>query len=296
MDLNSLKVFTEVALRGSFSGASKALNMPVSTVSRKVSEFEESLGQKLMERSTRNLRLTEAGETLYQYALRSVEEMEAGLVALEEKQDQVEGTLRVALPPNVEIAWEAIGEFVSNYPKVKLQTLAMTREVDPIADHIDVVIQYQESQNPSVISRKLATIVPQLVASKGYVEKYGKPNNIEDLTNFQCLARENPDTDAYWTLNGNKFFFQPHMTSNEFRLLHYLTQRDFGIAQLPPYFCRREIESGEFVSILPEVESPKVDVHLVYPSRKHLSRVVRAFIEHSIAFSQDEDPQYWKAR
>lgn len=295
MDLNSLKVFTEVVNQGSFSGAAKSLHMPVSTVSRKVSELEESLGQKLLERSTRNLRLTESGETLFQYALRSVEEMEAGLMALEERQDQVEGTLRIALPPNFEVAWQALGEFVVAHPKVKLQTLAMTREVDPIADHIDVVIQYQASNNPSVISRKVAAITPLLVASKRYIETHGQPTSLDDLAKFQCLARENPDADAYWTLNGKRTYFQPYLTANEFRLLRYLVSQDLGIAQLPPYFCQQEIESGQFLVVLSEFAPPKVDVHLVYPSRKHLSRVVRAFIEYSVAFTQDENSQYWKA-
>lgn len=295
MDLNSLKVFTEVVNQGSFSSAAKLLNMPVSTVSRKVSELEEALGQKLLERSTRNLRLTESGETLYQYALRSVEEMEAGLMALEERQDQVEGTLRIAMPPNFQIGWEGLRHFMTEHPKVKLQTLAITREVDPISDHIDVVIQYQASNNPSVISRKVADMTPLLVASKQYVDEYGKPKTIEELAGFQCLARDNPDAETFWTLNGSKTYFQPYMTTNEFSFLRYLVQQGFGIAQLPPFFCYPEIESGDFVVILPEVESPKVDVHLVYPSRKHLSRVVRAFIEYSVAFSQNENPQYWKA-
>ena len=295
MDLNSLKVFTEVVNQGSFSGAAKSLYMPVSTVSRKVSELEESLGQKLLERSTRNLRLTESGETLFQYALRSVEEMEAGLMALEERQDQVEGTLRIAMPPNFQIGWEGLRHFMTEHPKVKLQTLAITREIDPISDHIDVVVQYQASNNPSVISRTVASMRPVLVASKEYVEEHGQPSTVEELKEFQCLARDNPDTESFWTLNGTRTYFQPYMTTNEFSFLRYLVKQGFGIAQLPPFFCHSEIESGEFILILPDVESPKVDVHMIYPSRKHLSRVVRAFIEHSVAYSQDEKPQYWQA-
>ncbi|MEZ8106926.1 LysR substrate-binding domain-containing protein [Vibrio clamense] len=296
MDLNSLKIFTEVVDHGSFSAASKSLTMPVSTVSRKISEFEESLGQRLMERSTRNLRLTEAGETLYQYALRSVEEMEAGVLALQESQDQIEGTLRLAMPPNFEIAWGAIKEFTQKYPKVKLQTLGITRDIDPISDHIDIVIQYTASKNPSLISRRVATITPILVASKRYVEMYGSPKSSADFHKFQCLARENPDATPFWTLNNEKVYLEAAITSNEFRFLRFLVKQDSGIAQLPPFFCTQEIESGEFVEILPEYSAPKVDVHLVYTSRKHLSRVVRTFIEHSIEFTQNERSEFWRAQ
>ena len=294
MDLNSLKVFAEVVNRGSFSGASKALNMPVSTVSRKVSEFEESLGQKLMERSTRNLRLTEQGETLYQYAQRSVEEMEAGLVALEEKQDQVEGTIRVAMPPNFELAWDGLRGFHLEFPKVKVQILGITREVDLINDHIDVALQYGESTSPSSISRKVATITPMLIASKRYIDQHGSPKNIEELAQFHCIARDNPNTENFWTLNGERYYFKPTMTSNEFRMLRFFVKNDMGIAQLPPYFCQEELESGEFVQILPEVSSPNVEIHMVYASRKHLSRVVRTFLDFSKNYAND-DTKYWSA-
>lgn len=295
MDLNSLKIFTEVVAHGSFSAASKSLIMPVSTVSRKISEFEECLGQRLMERSTRNLRLTEAGETLYQYALRSVEEMEAGVSALQKKQDQVEGTLRVALPPNFEVTWGGVKDFIVQYPKVKLQLLGITRGVDPISDNIDIAIQYNASQNPSLISRKLANITPILVASKGYIELFGKPTSIADLNNFRCLARENPGIDPFWTMNGEKVYFEPAVTSNEFRFLRFLVKQDCGIAQLPPFFCKQEIENGEFVQILPEYSAPVIDIHLIYTSRRHQSRVVRAFIDHSVEFSRNEQSEYWQS-
>lgn len=294
MDLNCLKIFTEVVERGSFSAASKSLTMPVSTVSRKISEFEERLGQRLMERSTRNLRLTEAGETLYQYALRSVEEMEAGVSALQKQQDQVEGSLRLSLPPNFEVAWKPINDFITRYPKVKLQLLGITRDVDLIADNIDVAIQYNASQNQSLISRKLVSITPILVASKRYVDLYGKPTSPADLEHFRCLARENPGAEPFWTMSGERVYFEPSMTSNEFRLLRYLVKQDSGIAQLPPFFCREEIDTGEFVEILPDYSAPVIDIHLVYAGRKHLSRVVRAFVDHSLEFSRTEQSEYWQ--
>jgi len=294
LDLNSLKVFTEVVTQGSFSGASKTLGMPVSTVSRKVSEFEESLGSKLMERSTRNLRLTEAGETLHQYALRSVEEMEAGVMALEEKQNQVEGILRIALPPNFEIGWEGLKSFMRKYPKVKLQTVGISREVDLIADHIDVAVQYQASENPSVISRKITTVTPILVASQNYVNIHGQPQTPSELGQFHCLVRENPGFESYWTLDGEKIKISPYLSSNEFSVLRDLVINDFGIAQLPPLFRQSEIDSGEFVEILPQCSAPVVDIHLVYASRKHLSRVTRAFIDYAFQF-KDEHAEYWNS-
>lgn len=294
MDLNSLKVFVEVVNRGSFSGASKALNMPVSTVSRKVSEFEESLGQKLMERSTRNLRLTDQGETLFQYAQRSIEEMEAGLVALEEKQEQVEGTIRVSMPPNFELTWDGLRDFHLEFPKVKVQLLGITRDIDLINDHIDIAFQYGESTSPSSISRKVGTIAPMLIASKRYIDQHGRPQGIEELAQFHCLARDNPNTENFWTLNGEKYYFIPIMTSNEFRTLRFFVKNDMGIAQLPPYFCQEELENGEFVQVLPEVSSPTVEIHMVYASRKHLSRVVRTFLDFAKNYTNDE-PKYWSA-
>ena len=293
MDLNSLKIFTEVIIKGSFSGASKSLGMPVSTVSRKVGELEEALGEALMERSTRSLRLTASGEVFFDYALRSVEEFEMGVVALMEKENLIEGTVRLAMPPNFEIGWDAVKRFIKLYPNVKVQTLGITREIDPIADHIDVVVQYNASQNPSVISRCVGTVAPKIVASRQYVEERGEPKTPQDLGNFECLARENPGSEPYWTLSSERVFIEPYITSNEFSFLRDLVRSHVGIAQLPPFYCEADLDSGEFVEVLSEYAPPTVELHVVYASRRNLSRVTRALIDHIFNYQVDSQPEHW---
>ena len=105
MDLNSTKIFVHVVQKGSFTAAAAQLKVPIATVSRRVSELEKSLNVRLLERSTRHLRLTEAGATLFDYALRGLQEMDAGLLALQDKEAELKGCLRLSLPPHFKPWW-----------------------------------------------------------------------------------------------------------------------------------------------------------------------------------------------
>ncbi len=142
MDFNAAKIYVSVVEQSSFSGAAKALNMPVSTVSRKVSELEESLELRLLERSTRNLRLTEPGEVFYDYAQRSIEEAEAGFLALKDKQQDLKGKLRISIPLGFEPWWPFVEGFQDKYPLVNVEVISQSASVDFVNDGVDVALLF----------------------------------------------------------------------------------------------------------------------------------------------------------
>lgn len=295
MDLNGFKVFVEVVQQGSFSAAAKELNMPVSTVSRKVSDLETSIDHRLLERSTRKLRLTESGKTLFKHALISIQEMELGLSCLQEKQNQLKGRLRIALPPSLEPAWIILGAFQKKYPHVKVQVLSISRQADPISDGVDIAAQYGPTSNQSLISRNMVVNKRRLVASKEFIEKYGKPTCPADLSNFPCISWGTPATDIEWQLGDERVTFVPYAMSTEFSLLKSFALQSMGITQLPPYFCDAELASGEFVSVLDDYPSPEIIVPLLYPSRKQLSLVTRTFIDFTREYVKSVESDGWSS-
>lgn len=293
MDLNGFKYFVEVVQQGSFSAAAKELNTPVSTVSRKVSELEASVGYRLLERSTRKLRLTETGMLLFDHALRGIQEMEAGVYFLQERQQHLKGRLRMAIPPSFEPAWVVLEAFQEKYPDVNVQVLALSRTIDPIADGVDIAIQFGQTSNLSLISRVMVTNRRMLVASQAFLKQHGQPSTPNELTNFPCLAWGNPSSQTTWQLGTEEVTFTPYSMSNEFSLLKYMALSGRGIALLPPYFCKNELASGEFVHLLPDYSAPEIIIPITYSSRKQLSPVTRAFIDFTAEFIKEYETDLW---
>lgn len=296
MDLNGFKIFVEVVHQGSFSGAAQELQIPVSTVSRKVTELEAAIEQRLIERSTRKLRLTESGELLLPHAEKCVQEMEAGVSYLQEKQQQLKGRLRIAVPPNFEPSWVLLEAFQKKHPDVQLQMLSISRPADPIADSVDVVVQFGASTNQSLIGLNLAKNKRRLVATKEFVEQHGKPTSPADLVNFPILAWSAPATTVEWQLGEERVELSPYLLCTEFSLIKIAALSGKGVAQLPPYYCIPELEKGTFVELLEDYPPPATIIQLLYPSRKQLSPVTRALIDFCRAYiAKEEQMLRWEA-
>jgi len=177
MDLNSVKIFVHVIEKGSFTAAANYLKIPIATVSRRVSELEGSLNVRLLERSTRRLRLTEAGITLYDFSKRGLAEMDAGLLALQERENDLKGVLRLSLPPNFEPWWRLLEAFRLEYPNVKIDVFASERKVDLIEEGIDVSLRVGEVETLSSVAREVFQYRHKVVASPAFIEQFGQPKS-----------------------------------------------------------------------------------------------------------------------
>src|SRR5712671_2800982 len=187
MDLNEMLVFARVVQAGSFTTAATQLAMPKSTVSRKVSELEERLNARLLQRTTRKLSLTDAGRTFYDHCARIVSEVEDAERAVSSLEEIPRGVLRVTAPVNVAFLGPIVSDYLKRYPEVRLELFCTARSVDLVEERFDVSIRAGVLADSTLIARSLGTVKWFLVATPAYLKKRGRPRSHEDLKKHDCL-------------------------------------------------------------------------------------------------------------
>src|SRR5258707_551765 len=188
MDLNEITVFTQVVQAGSFTAAARLLGMPKSTVSRKVSDLEERLNARLLQRTTRKLSLTDAGRTYFDYSVRIVNEIEAAERAVGSLQDRPRGLLRITVGLNSQWLAGIVTDFIKRNPEVQLEVLSTGRAVDLIEERFDLAIRAGVLPDSSLVARKLGNASWVLAATPGYLKKRRRPRVPADLKHHDCLV------------------------------------------------------------------------------------------------------------
>jgi DNA-binding transcriptional LysR family regulator len=284
LDFNDLRVFARIADIGSVSGAARALRMPKSSVSRSLGRLEDSVGAVLIERSTRHLRLTDAGHLLQRHARRILDDVGEAENAINGLVGSPRGDLRVSVPFTFAAGPLAfmLRAFMALYPEVRVILTVDNRTIDLLTEEIDVVIRIGPLADSELIARRLATVELWPCASPGYTEKYGTPENPEDLSNHIILAHS--DREELWQF-ANASGGRREVPLNaiavipEPAVLKTMLVAGAGIGWLPDFHARDAINQRELVRILPDWVSPSVDVHALYPSHRSLSAKVRVFID-----------------
>jgi DNA-binding transcriptional LysR family regulator len=223
-DLNSLALFAKVVEAGSFSEAARRLKMPISTVSRRIAELEDQLGVRLLERSTRNLRLTELGAEVLEHAVRSAELNEAVESVISNRLSDVSGTLKLSAPPSVSdtLLTPLVTAFQASYPNVRVQILVTERLVDLIAEGVDLAFRLGTLKDSCLVARRVLTYRHQLVASPFYLKACKPPNGPQDLLDHRLLTFSHWKPENSWTfvhkngMNKETLTFQPHISMNDY--------------------------------------------------------------------------------
>ena len=189
-DLNTLTLFAKVVEANGFSEAARRLKMPVSTVSRRIAELEDAMGVRLLERSTRSLRLTEVGAEVLEQAERSAELSDTVDSIVSDHRSHVSGLLRLSSPPSLSDTLLAplAGAFQSEYPEVRVQVFVTERFVDPIAEGVDIAFRIGALKDSTLVARKLLRYRHQLVASPAYLAQHAPPKTPRDLLKHRLLA------------------------------------------------------------------------------------------------------------
>jgi DNA-binding transcriptional LysR family regulator len=286
-DLNALVIFAKVVEARSFSEAARRLRMPVSTVSRRVAELEDQLGVRLLDRSTRALRLTELGSEVLEHAQRSAEASEAVENIVSNRQSNVTGTLRLSAPPNISdtLLSPLVTAFQASYPNVRVQVLIADRYVDHIGDGVDIVFRLGALKDSSLVARRILTYRHQLVASPDYLKSCKPPEMPEDLLGHRLIAFSYSRPESRWTfvhVNGEAektLTFQPHLSMNDFAGLTLALLAAGGIGDLPPVVQPELMRDGRLVEVMPQWRFPTQDLSLVHLGNRNMPSAVRLFKE-----------------
>ena len=284
MDLNEILVFARVVQAGSFTAAAAALGMPKSTVSRKVSELEERLKSRLLQRTTRKLSLTDVGRTYYAYCARIVSEIEDAERAVSSLQETPRGLLRVTAPVNMTFLGPIVGEFLERYPDVRLELFCTGRAVDLVEERFDLGIRAGRLADSSLIARSLGSATWFLVATPAYLKRHGRPRSPEDLKKHDCL---------FFGAGHDRFSLQlrrrdrtaevdlpARIMVSDNDILHAVASASLGIALLPAFRCVDDLRARRLERVLREWDAPATPVQVVYPSTRHLSPKVKSFVDH----------------
>ncbi|MFB1479681.1 LysR substrate-binding domain-containing protein [Corallococcus sp. RDP092CA] len=283
MDLNELLVFARVVQAGSFTAAAKALRMPKSTVSRKVSELEERVGAQLLQRTTRTLHLTEVGRAYYAHCERIVAEAEAAELAVTRLQAGPHGLLRVTTPLSVSFLAPLVARFMEQYPDVQVELLCTDRAVDLMEEGFDLAVRAGRLPDSSLMARRLGDIERVVVAAPEYLQARGAPRSPADLVRHDCLFFGTSLRGNVWTLHASgrpvDVKVSGRLVVNEPDMLHAVTLQGAGVALLPGLQCGEDLASGRLQRVLPDWSSAGAPVHAVYPPTRHHVPKVMAFVE-----------------
>ena len=295
MDLNEILVFARVVQAGGFTAAAKELGMPKSTVSRKVTELEERLKSRLLQRTTRKLSLTDAGRTYYDYASRITAELDEAERAMSSLQAKPQGLLRVTAPVNVAFLSPIISDYLKRYPDVRLDLFCTARSVDLVEERFDLAIRAGALADSSLIAKSLGSAKWFLVAASGYLKRYGRPRSPEDLKSRACLLFGGGRTSTHVTFEAEgkqlSIDLEPRLLTGDMDVLFGAVAAGLGIGVLPAFLCVEALRSGQMERVLRDWQLPAVPMQVVYPSTRHLSPKVKAFVDH---LQQRMTPPPWE--
>jgi DNA-binding transcriptional LysR family regulator len=283
VDLDGIAVFVKVVQAGSFSQAAKLLNMPNSTVSAKVAALEKRLGVTLLQRTTRRLHLTEAGEGYFRRCMTALEELHAAENELAIERGETKGVLRLTAP--VELGRSALPPvldvLMKRHPAIKIDLIITNRLVDLVAENIDVAVRAGPLKNSGLIAKRFVLGQFGLWASPSYLKNNSVPRNPDELKEHDCL-RFAPFTGRKLQLTNGRERAQialaGRITADDFEALRALAVLGWGIALLPSFLCAEEAKERKLVSVLPNWRGDSVTISVVYPAQRFVAPKIRAFI------------------
>ena len=289
-DKNAMAQYVKVVEAGSFSKAAASEGLPVSTLSRKIAELEKALGVRLLERSTRQLRMTDIGRDYFELCRRGLTEFEAADALMTDRRTEISGRLRISVPPSMSdlVIVPLFAAFQKAYPNAVVHCLVTERDVDHIADGVDVSLRVGHRHDSSLVAPTVAILRPRLVASPRYladIEALTHPQEIVPHVNVAFSRWERP---VQWTLCcGDDTVHvkpEPRLALNDYAGVQQSVVDGLGISEVPSFICDAALNDGRLVEVLPEWRFATITMAATYPSNRYLSPLVRAFKDFCAAY------------
>jgi len=282
--LSAMQVFVEVANSGSFSATADKLEMSRAMVTRYVGELEQWLGTRLLQRTTRRVTLTDAGESCLRRSQQMLALMQDVQDETASRSDELRGQLRITCCVSLACAQvaAAVVDFLTLHPQLKVDLNASESALNLVEARIDLAIRISAEPDPMLIGRVLAPCASVLVASPAYLSEQGVPQIPSDLAMHRCLSYANFGK-SVWTLSRGEERTQvsvaSHFSANEATALLRAALAGGGIALQPHYLVNPHLRDGSLQRVLPDWKVPDMAIYALYPSRKHLSPAVRALLD-----------------
>ncbi len=284
---NDLWLFAKIAELGSFSKAGVAVGMPKSTLSRRLSQFEQQLGERLFQRTTRQLTLTEFGVKLLAHGRQVGEELDAAIALTQHRQLEPNGVLRVSMPNDLAnlILLPVIADFIAHYPAIALELDLTARRVDLLSEQFDLAIRMGDLPDDATLAAKpIGRYASALYASPEYLDRHGIPVHPDDLCQhdtLQLLTRTR-EANLWQLLKGEELWSgipKASTRANSPELLINLALRHLGITAAPTIYAESYVETGQLRRILPDWQLPEVTAWAVFPGRRLMPAKTRALLD-----------------
>lgn len=284
MGLDDALIFTRVVECHSFTQAALGLSMQKSTVSRRIALLEERLGVRLLNRTTRKLRLTEVGQAYYERCRQIMLDFAEAEQAVMQLQLQPSGLLRITAPIEFGQLFlgRVLGAFMREYPEITAEVELTSRKVDPVEEGVDIVMLVGQPQDSTLIARRLLISARSLCASPAYLQLHGAPQSVAELSQHRAILLP-ADSSRYWPVLGQNIACQRVLSCNNITFAREAALAGAGIAALPLMISREEVASGRLIELLPQAQLPSSELYAVYPSRRFQTMKVKAFLDFLLA-------------
>ena len=285
--LEELRCFLAVVREGSFSGAAKALSLPKATVSRRVAELERRLVTQLLERTTRSVKLTDAGRDYAQHAAAALAALDDATARIHPDAAQVSprGRLRVTAPVEygVAVLSPLLAEFAAGAPRLELDLELTSRQVDLVHEGFDLALRVGPLPAVGLAAHRLGEMRHGLYASPAYLAAHGTPRYVHELSDRAALQLIGVDPEPCWLLNDGaqelRVPISPRLRSNNHWVLRDAALAGLGIALCAELVAEPEVTAGRLIRLFPAFGAPEIPVHAVVPSSRFLAPKVRACLD-----------------
>jgi DNA-binding transcriptional LysR family regulator len=287
--LDALRLFVRLVECGSFSAVGREAGIGQPTVSKQIAGLEQHLGTQLVLRTSRQVVITESGQTLYDSARQLLDDYDAVESSVGVRQHSPRGMVRINTAPGHGrlCITPLLPAFFRQYPDIAVEVSVSERHVDLVGEGLDLAVRHGRLVDSSLTARKLTDTEFVLAASPAYLARSGKPRRLADLDEHACVVFARGRERRPWSLKKGRetIAYVPHgsMVTGDAEHIRSAVLHGLGIAQVPFWLLESEIRSGEVEVLLPELQPARVPIHLVYPAGRRIPARVRALVDHLVS-------------
>jgi LysR family transcriptional regulator for bpeEF and oprC len=284
----AMEAFVRVVDTGGFTRAAELMGAPKASVSTMVQELEAQLGVRLLHRTTRKVSVTVDGAAYYERCTRLIDDVREADEAVSSRQRQPSGRLRVDVPTSLGslLMFAGLKEFLTLYPQIQLELGCSDRVINLVSEAVDCVIRVGEVQDPGVVARRVGSVRMVTCAAQSYAQAHGLPSHPDELVqhrwiNYFMTQQAGRVYPSDFAKDGQRIelTLPSALALNDSNVYEDALRAGLGIGQLPSYALCCPQKAGELLEVMPDWVSDAIPIHVVYPSNRHLSTRVQAFVD-----------------